>query len=365
MARILDLTGPAGAYGTRLLAELGHDVVRVEPPNGDALRALNPHIGDTTDPETGVFHQFMNAGKRSVALDLAAENGRELLLALASRADAVIASLPVAVDEKALAAANPSLILVRLDDTMPEICAFARSGLLSITGQPDGKPVMLGGHLALSAIGVYLALATVSALFGRGEGGVGQIVDVSAPQALATLAEQVWNEFGTTGEILERLGSQGGNTALAGALATSDGYWMVSVPRDPKGWESFKQLVPHPAFLNDRTLDEWPARRKRKSEVLGYIAEWSKTQKRDEIVAKAQDLGFPCAPVMSPLDLTRDPQLVARKFFRKALHPEFGEIGFPVGALANVWNRTMSFAPKLGQDTAALLAELGSVQLET
>ena len=189
MVRILDLTGPAGAYGTRLLAELGHDVVRIEAPNGDTLRALQPHIGGAADVERGAFHQFMNAGKRSVALDLASEKGRNVLLALAAKADAVVASLPLPVDSDALMAANASLILVRLDDTMPELCAFARSGLLSITGQPDGTPVMLGGHLALSAVGVYVALATISALFGRGDGGPGQLVDVSAPQALATLAE--------------------------------------------------------------------------------------------------------------------------------------------------------------------------------
>jgi crotonobetainyl-CoA:carnitine CoA-transferase CaiB-like acyl-CoA transferase len=266
------------------------------------------------------------------------------------------------VDEAALIAANKSLILVRLDDTLPELIAFARSGLLAITGQPDGKPVVLGGHLALSAVGVYVALATISALFGRGndqgETGMGQVVDVSAPQALATLAEQVWNEYGNTGEILERLGSQGGNTALAGALACTDGYWMVSVPRDPKGWEKFLTLVPHPA-LKDAGLADAAGRKKRKSEVLGYVAEWSRTQKRDEIVAKAQDLGFPCAPVNGPLDLTRDPQLLARKFLRPVEHPEFGKIDFPVGALANVWDRTLSFAPKLGENTAAVLAELG------
>jgi crotonobetainyl-CoA:carnitine CoA-transferase CaiB-like acyl-CoA transferase len=358
MARILDLTGPAGAYGTRLLAELGHDVVRIESPNGDSLRALHPRIGGAAGFETSAFHQFMNAGKRSVALELGTEKGRNVLLALAAKADAVVASSSHNVDMAALTAANPSLIVVRLDDTLPELVAFARSGLLAITGQPDGKPAILGGHLALSAIGVYVALATISALFGRGDGDVGQVVDVSATQALATLAEQVWNEYGNTGEILERLGSQGGNTALAGALACADGYWMVSVPRDPKGWENFLKLVPHPA-LNDPGLADAAGRKKRKSEVLGYVAEWSRTQKRDEIVARAQDFGFPCAPVTSPLDLTRDPQLLARKFLRRVEHPEFGKIDFPVGALANVWDKTLPFAPKLGEDTAAVLAELG------
>jgi crotonobetainyl-CoA:carnitine CoA-transferase CaiB-like acyl-CoA transferase len=131
---------------------------------------------------------------------------------------------------------------------------------------------------------------------------------------------------------------------------------MVSVPRDTRGWENFVNLVPHPAF-SDPGLADGTERKKRKSEVLGYVAEWSRTQMRDEIVAKAQDLHFPCAPVTSPLDLARDPQLISRGFLRAIEHSEFGKISFPIGALANVWGRTLTFAPKLGQDTAALLGE--------
>ena len=183
MARILDLTSPVGAYGTRLLAEMGHDVVRVERPGGDALRRLPPHLG-AASVESGAFHQFLNAGKRSVVADLAKDEGRRLLLALVAKADAMVASLPLPVDEAALTSANPDLALVLIDDGPPELCAFASSGLLAITGEPDGRPVVLGGHVPYAAVGTYVAMAAASALFAKQATGAGQIVDVSARQCL-------------------------------------------------------------------------------------------------------------------------------------------------------------------------------------
>src|SRR6185503_18269384 len=82
MARVLDLTSAVGAYATRLLAELGHDVVRIEPPDGDELRRLAPHLDGAPRAEASAFHQFLNAGKRSFAADLATETGKRQLLAL-------------------------------------------------------------------------------------------------------------------------------------------------------------------------------------------------------------------------------------------------------------------------------------------
>jgi crotonobetainyl-CoA:carnitine CoA-transferase CaiB-like acyl-CoA transferase len=280
------------------------------------------------------------------------------LLALAAKADAVVASLPLPVSEAELTGANPNLVLVKVDDGPPELCAFARSGLLAITGEPDGAPVLLGGHVPYSAVGVYVAIATAAALFGNESRGGGQVVDVSAPQCLAALAEQVWIEYRSSGELLERLGSRGGITALAGALPCADGYWMVSVPPNPQGWENFVQLVPDPAFKDDSSLADEAMRRERKNEILDRIAVWSASRNRSEIVEEAQSRHIPAAPVLSPLDLTHDPQLLARGFLREVDHPALGRISFPVGALASLWQRTLPFAPKLGQHTSAVLSEL-------
>ncbi|HEY1503918.1 MAG TPA: CoA transferase [Stellaceae bacterium] len=359
MARILDLTSLMGAYGTRLLAELGHDVLRVESPKGDAVRHEAPVLGGAPRLEAGAFHQFLNAGKRSAAIDPTTAGGQKLLLALVAKADAAVVSLPLPIAEEKLLAVNPDLVLVQLDDGPPELCAYASAGLLAITGEPDGAPTMLGGHVPCSAVGAHVALATVAALFGREASGKGQVVDVSAAQCLAALAEQVWVEYCTSGEMMERLGSRGGITAVAGALPCVDGHWMISVPPDPRGWANFVQLVPHPAFKDDGALADEAMRRERKQEILDCIAEWSKTQKKNEIVAQAQSFHIPAAAVTNPLELIDDPQLLARGFLKPIDHPDFGKINFPAGALASMFQQAMSIAPALGESTALILDELG------
>jgi len=359
MARILDLTSLMGAYGTRLLAELGHDVLRIERPSADSLRREAPMLGSAPSPESSAFHQFLNTGKRSAAIDLATEGGRKLLLALVAKADAAVVSLPLPLDEERLLAANPDLVLVRLDDGPPELCAYASAGLLAITGEPDGKPTMLGGHVPCAAVGVHVALAAAAALFGKEASGKGQVVDVSAPQCLASLAEQVWVEYSATGEMMERLGSRGGITAVAGALPCADGHWMISVPPDPRGWANFVQLVPHPAFKDDDSLADEAMRRERKQEILDCIAEWSRQQKKNEIVEQAQSMHIPAAAVTNPLELIDDPQLLARGFLKPSEHPAFGKINFPVGALASMFQQAMTIAPRLGESTAQVLDELG------
>jgi CoA:oxalate CoA-transferase len=359
MARILDLTSLMGAYGTRLLAELGHDVLRIESPKSDGLRGEAPLLEGAARAEASAFHQFLNAGKRSAAIDLAGEGGRKLLLALLAKADAAVVSLPLPLAEEKLLAANPDLVLVRLDDGPPELCAYASAGLLAITGEPDGKPTMLGGHVPCAAVGVHVALAAVAALFGKEANGNGQVVDVSAPQCLASLAEQVWVEYSATGEMMERLGSRGGITAVAGALPCADGYWMISVPPDPRGWANFVQLVPHPAFKDDGSLADEAMRRERKQEILDCIAEWSRQQKKNAIVEQAQSLHIPAAVVTNPLELIDDPQLLARGFLKAIDHPAFGHMNFPVGALASMFHQAMGVAPTLGEGTAAVLDELG------
>jgi crotonobetainyl-CoA:carnitine CoA-transferase CaiB-like acyl-CoA transferase len=323
------------------------------------LRRLAPQLRAVSDVESGAFHQFLNAGKSSIALDLATKSGRDLLLRLAVTFDAVVASQPLPLDEDALLAANPDLVLVLLDNGPPELCALAHSGLLGITGEPDGKPTMLGGHVPYAAVGIYVALAAEAALFGKATSGEGQIVDVSATQCLATLAEQIWVEYSMSGESLERQGSRGGITALAGALPCADGHWMVSVPPDPRSWNNFVQLVPDPAFKDDGSLADEAMRRERKGEILDRVAIWSEGKKKAEIVEDAQRLHVPATVVTTPLELVDDPQLIARGFLRAVDHPDFGRFNFPVGALAAMRDQDMEFAPRLGEHTATLLAEIG------
>src|SRR5919199_858887 len=246
MARILDLTTHAAVYATRLLAEAGHDVIRVEPPEGDALRRLEPFLGHTPDLEHGAYHQFLNAGKRSLALDARSAAGRQTLLELSRTADAVVGTLPLPIEEVQLQEVNPRLVLTTVEDAEPELCAYARSGLLSITGHPDGEPALLGGHTVYAATGLYTAVATAAALYAQAISGQGQVVRVSVEQCLESLMEQAMLTYPAHGRGAERRGLRGAVTAVPGSYRCADGYWMISVPATPAGWASFVDWTQDP-----------------------------------------------------------------------------------------------------------------------
>jgi crotonobetainyl-CoA:carnitine CoA-transferase CaiB-like acyl-CoA transferase len=357
MARIIDLTTEAGAYGTRLLGEMGHEVIRVEPPSGDSLRRLAPHLGEA-DLESSAYHRFWNAGKKSFTPDPATTQGRRQLLELVRRSDAVVSSLPLALDERLFFEANPELLLVRLDDGGPELCVYARSGLMAITGDPSSSPVLMGGHIPLSAVGTYLAIATSGALLVQQLTGKGQTVDVSAQQALSALAEQALIEYQSAGEVVERRGSRGGITSVAGALPCKDGHWMVSAPPSPQGWANFLQLTQIPQLMQDEGLSSEAARKEKKDYILDTISEWSSNYEAEGLVERAQQHHVPATPVTSPHQLTRDPQLIARGFLREIDDPKHGRLHVPAGALAALWGTDLAPAPRLGEHNEEILKML-------
>jgi len=359
MALIVDLTKLSAAYATRLLAEAGHRVVRVETASGDDVRRTGPFARELFDLEHSTTHQFLNAGKESMVLDPATEDGAEALQALVRIADCAIVTQPFCRDADWFFAANPTLTLVEVADVTNELCAYARSGLLSLTGHPDKTPVLLGGHASLSVIGLYVAVAASAAMFAADLGAESQHVKVSAEQCLESLVEQAMLSYHTTGEVPERRGLLGMITAVSGAFPCADGYWMVSVPNDLKNWTQLMDWMGDPVLRADPSLAEGAKRTQNRDFILGRISEWSKRNKKEDLVVGAQARRVPASPVATMLDLAADPQLIARGFLRKMDHPQFGEITFPNGTTAQSFGVALTPAPTLGQHTTAVLSELG------
>lgn len=358
MSRILDLTSHSAVYATRLLAEVGHDVIRVENPRGDEIRRLGPYLGNRLDLESGAYHQFFNAGKRSVTLDLT-RNTQRIFFDLVRTCDLLVANTPLPFDEAQLLEANPSLLLVRVEDGEPELCAFARSGLLSITGHPGSRPVLLGGLVIYAATGLHVAVAAGAGLYVREQTGQGQVIDVSVRECLEELFEQAMVTYASTGKVTERRGYRGAVTAVSGAFPCVDGYWMISVPHTPEGWAKFMDWVRDPVLMADPSLADEAERNAKKDIILDRLEHWSKKFPKEEIVSEAQRRHIPASPVSTPLDLARDPQLIARGFLKEIDHRDFGRILFPVGALATARGTATKSAPRLGEDNEQVLTELG------
>jgi crotonobetainyl-CoA:carnitine CoA-transferase CaiB-like acyl-CoA transferase len=359
MSRIIDIAGLSGAYATRLFAEQGHEVIRIENPAGDSLRRLPPFLADKDDLEHGAYHQFLNGGKKSLSLNLDSPAGRKIVLELVSQSDALVVDRSLPIENSSLLKVNPRLVVAKIQDEESEICAVARSGLMSLTGQPGEAPAVLGGHVPSMAVGIYVAVATAAALLMCNRTGKGSIVTVSAPEALESFAEQAMVEYRFSGTITERRGSKGAITAVSGALPCKDGHWVISQIHRPGRWTKFMDWVQDEELASDPSLAEEENQHKRRDFIMDRIHAWAKGFTKTELVEEAQRRHFPASPVSTPLDLIDDPQLIARGYLKRVVHPEFGEIVFPQGAIASILRTHMTPAPRLGEHNTEILSQLG------
>ncbi len=293
--RVIDLTSLAGAYAARLFAEQGHEVIRVEPPSGDEVRRLAPFLREVQDLEHGAYHQFLNAGKKSLTLDLATPSTQKIFLDLLRQADVLIASDPLPVEERLCLTANPKLVLTKIIDDAPELCAVARSGLMSLTGHPDRAPVTLGGHVPHLAVGIYVAVATAAALLARNASGRGLAATVSVRDSLASFVEQAMVEYSFSGTITERRGSRGAITAVSGALPCKDGHWVISQIHRPGRWSKFVDWVQDPELSADPSLAEEANQHKRRDFIMQRLDAWAMRFTKTELVEQAQRLHFPAS----------------------------------------------------------------------
>lgn len=359
MPRVIDLGFFPGAYATRLLAEVGHDVIRIDPPQGDVVRRSGPFLRNTPHLEHGAYHQFLNAGKRSLSLNLNSPIGCRLFKEVIQNADALVASQPLPLEESECMELNPKLVLTLVEEDEAELCAYARSGLLSLTGQPEGRPTILGGHIIYFATGTYIAVGTSAALYTLGQTGQGQILRVSMRDCLDTFVEQAMVEYTFSGTNTERRGGRGSITAISGALPCKDGYWVISQINRPGRWEKFTDWVQDPELNADPSLGQDENQARKKDFIMDRILAWSKRFSKSELVEEAQRRHFPASPVSTPRDLVTDPQLRSRGFLTQIDHPEFGNMTFPQGAIASVLGRSLTPAPRIGEHNAEVLSELG------
>jgi crotonobetainyl-CoA:carnitine CoA-transferase CaiB-like acyl-CoA transferase len=358
VARVIDLAGLAGAYATRLFAEEGHEVIRIESA-GDSLRRLPPFLGEKQDLEHGAYHQFLNSGKKSLALNLDSPAGQKILIELLSQSDVLVSDDSLPLEDRLLFEANPKLVVTKIQDQEAELCAVARSGLMSLTGQPGQAPAVLGGHVPTLAVGIYVGVATAAALLTRKKTGKGSLAKVSVREALESFVEQAMVEYSFSGTVIERRGSKGAITAVSGALPCKNGHWVISQIHRPGRWTKFMDWVQDPELMSDPSLAQEENQHKRRDFIMDRLDKWAKAFTNTELVEEAQRRHFPASPVSTPLDLVDDPQLIARGFLKEIDHPEFGKILFPQGAIASILRTPMSPAPRLGQHNTEILTQLG------
>lgn len=376
--RVLDLTDLKGHLCARLLADMGADVIKVEPPGGDLARSIGPFVNGVPHRDRSLFFWFYNLNKRSITLDIAHPEGVGILRRLASSADVVVESFrpgefaEMGLGWDVLHAINPALILCSIapfgqsgpyaDWVADDSVLTALSGMLYVNGFADGAPVRPLGLQAYHSAAHYAAIAIMCALYAREETGIGQWIDLSMQEAAVSAVEHVSANYFGAKEIEPRRGSMHW-TRFFRLGRCRDGYVVHGTPGD---WTSLIEWVNSDGKAQDLTAPQWADSAKRYSDaehLFDVLDEWSKDYACEELSERAQMLRLPYAVARAPEQLLNDEQLIARGYFAEVEHPELGRTfrypGAPYAFNRSPW-RVRRRPPLLGEHTSEILSgELG------
>jgi crotonobetainyl-CoA:carnitine CoA-transferase CaiB-like acyl-CoA transferase len=364
----------AGPMCGCLLADYGADVIKVEHPEGEIARRSPPFLPGC-DPPVSFMHATVNRNKRSLALDLRVERGRELFLRLAARSDVVVENFrPGTLDAwgcgyAAVRAVRPDIVYASISgfgqwgpqahELGYDPLAQAASGFLSLNGAPDGEPVKAPTFLADDLAGLHTAFAVLAALRHRDRTGEGQRIDVSLLDAML-FQSTGYLTLGALGIDLPRLGNQFRIAAPANTYRCRDGLILAGVLLDAH-WKRLARLIGHPETADDPRYAVALERIRRREEVDGWVAAWSAMQSVDSALAQLVAAGIPAAPVRTYAEAARTPHVAAREMLQPVSQPGGGSV--PVVGPAAKLSRTplgvRSAAPALGQHADEILAELG------
>lgn len=372
--RVLDLTQIYnGPYATFLMAMAGADVVKIEPPGGEYLRRR--------DARAGAFMPFamLNGCKKSISLNLKSERGRELFLDLVKSADVVAENYAPGVMDRLglgydeLRARNPRIIFASgsgygQDGAYRDLMAMdltvqAMSGVMSVTGYPDGPPTKSGAALCDFFGGVHLYGAITTALYARERSGVGARVDVAMLDAVyPTMASNIGMLYGARNDLPARTGNRHGGLSLCpyNVYPTSDGYIAIICNND-KHWAGLLAAMGGEGLADDPRVVTMSARVANMEFVDGLVSAFTKGMTKAALAALLKANRVPSAPVRDLPEVMADPVLHDRGTLFDVDHPAYGRITLHGSALRFAATEQPAYrcSPDYGQDNPAVYGELG------
>jgi crotonobetainyl-CoA:carnitine CoA-transferase CaiB-like acyl-CoA transferase len=386
--RVLDLGRiMAAPWATQILADLGADVIKVERPGaGDDTRSWGPpFLRDAEGRPTREAGYFLsvNRGKRSVAVDIATPEGQAVIRALADTADVVTENFKVGalarygLDAATLRAAKPSLIYCsvtgfgqdgpRADQAAYDFAIQALGGLMSVTGERDGKPgagpQKVGVPIVDLMTGMYAAVAILAALARRAETGQGETIDLAMLDvAAAFLANQAMNHL-VSGRVPKRGGNQHPNIQPQDVFACADGFFVLAVGNDGQ-FAKLCAVLDRPEWATDERFSTNAARVGHNTELTAELAACFAGWTRDAITGALDTAGVPAAPINTVDQVFAEPQLVHRGMLQHLPHPLGGTVPQVVSPI-RFQDAPLRFdraPPLLGQHTQEVLRELGLLQ---
>jgi crotonobetainyl-CoA:carnitine CoA-transferase CaiB-like acyl-CoA transferase len=369
---ILDLSHAlAGPFASTMLAGCGADVIKIEPPGrGDLSRAWGPPFYGSES----AYFVHLNAGKRSVVIDLASSGGRELFLALVATADVVLENLRpgavqrLGIDYAPVAARNPRIVYCSIsgfgqdgpyrDRAALDLVVQSESGMISITGEPGTEGVRCGISIADITAGMYAAFGITAALQARHTTGVGQFLDVSMFDAQAGILQTAIGAYLADGRVPGPLGNAYPTLVPYQTFATRTRVLALGVPSD-KVWQALCRAIGLDTFAHDGRYTTNAGRREHADALLETLQSVFAQRTYEEWEAELLAAGVPVGAV-NTMDLVVDhPQLAARGLLVATHHPVAGPVtvvGPPVRFSATPGG-VAGPAPLLGQHTDQVLRE--------
>jgi crotonobetainyl-CoA:carnitine CoA-transferase CaiB-like acyl-CoA transferase len=381
---VLDLSRVlAGPWSTQNLADLGADVIKVERPgHGDDTRSWGPPFVDAANgPGKDAAYFFCcNRGKRSMTLDFTVEQGRAVLLDLARKADILVENYKVGglrkygLDYESLSKINPKLVycsITGFGQTGPyaerpgyDALVQAMGGLMSITGEPDGTPgggpQKVGVAVVDILTGLYATSAILAALYHRTQSGKGQHIDIALLDVqVAALANQASN-YVLGGMVPKRMGSAHPSIVPYQPFACADGYVMLAIGNNTQ-FEAFCHAAGCEGLAQDERFGSNALRVQHRETLVPLLRERVALKTVDQWCRLADDHGFPCGPINTIDRVFADPQVQSRGMCVTVPSEGYGDVDLVANPMRLSGTPiTYNVAPPaLGQDTEAVLAELG------
>jgi len=369
--RVLDFTRVmAGPFCTALMADLGAEVIKVEPPGGDDYR----HIGPFKNGESALF-MLMNRGKKSLALDLKSERGVAVARRLAAISDVAVENFKPGVADRlgigypALERVNPRLVYASISgfgQSGPfaqrpsyDIIAQAMGGIMSVTGEADGPPMRVGESLGDLSAGLYAAWAIMAALFARERSGQGRRIDVAMFDAIFSFLPTAIGQLLYGSEAPGRVGNRHPLSTPYGGFQARDGQVIIAVANDGI-FARLARAIGRPELAADDRFASDTLRTRHEAALRAIIEDWAGERSVGDVVAVLSEEGVPSAPIWTVAEAAESAQVAFRELLAPLDHPAAGAI--------RVVEQPVHFSgsprglerppPALGEHSAAVLRDL-------
>ncbi len=343
--KVLDLTHYiAGPYCTKLLADYGAEVTKIEKPgSGDGARRMGPFFGDSPHQEKSGLFLYLNTNKRGITLNLKSKAGIQIFKELVKDTDILVESFSprvmpaLGLDYENLEKINPHLIMTSIsnfgqfgpyrDYKATEIVADAMGGWMNVIGHPDREPLKPGGNQAQFVAGLFSALGTITAFYGQEMTGIGQQVDISIMEAVLYIQMNITQNYSYYDRITKRVG----NVVLpppGSILPCRDGY-IGAIAVTTEQWHTLCHWMGMPELAEDPRFLTRIERSENLDELNATLIPWLLEHDQEELFREGQKRRIPFAVPVSTKMLLESQHLNDRGYFTEVEHPATGKIRYP------------------------------------